>query len=136
MSELSDRPTREAIKQRAQGLCPMVSPSIRNGKSNYQTADEEKSARMTAVTEQHRIFQANLPILLKRLSKIPDPRSPKKIKYKMTVLMIYGILIFVFQMTSKREANRKMTHPMFVENLKMLFPDIEELPHGDTLMRF
>ena len=49
--------------------------------------------------------------------------------------MIYGILIFVFQMTSKREANRKMTHPMFVENLKMLFPDIEELPHGDTLMR-
>lgn len=90
---------------------------------------------MTAVTEQHRIFQANLPILLKRLSKIQDPRNPKKIKYKLTVLMIYGILIFVFQMASKREANRKMTRPMFVENLKTLFPEIEELPHGDTLMR-
>jgi len=32
---------------------------------------------MTAVTEQYRILQANLPVLLKRLSKIPDPRNPE-----------------------------------------------------------
>ena len=151
MSKPNRRPNRAAIKQqrkekkkaekqllaeqRTQGLNTQVTPSIKNGKSNYQTSDEEKIARMTAVTEQHRIFQASLPILLRRLSKIPDPRNPKKIKYKLTLLMMYGVLVFVFQMTSKREANRKMTRPMFVENLKLLFPEIEELPHGDTLMR-
>lgn len=151
MSKPSRRPNREAIKQqrkkkkeaekqllakqRAQGLDTQAKPSIKNGKSNYQTSDEEKTARMTAVTEQHRIFQANFPILLRRLSKIPDPRNPKKIKYKLTLLMMYGVLLFVFQMASKREANRKMTRPMFIENLNLLFPEIEKLPHGDTLMR-
>jgi len=112
-----------------------VQPSISNGKNKYKTVAEEQQIRMTAVTEQHRILQANLPVLLKRLSKIPDPRNPKKIKYKLTALMIYGILIFVFQMSSRREANRKMTLPMFIENLKQLFPEFEELPHNDTLMR-
>jgi hypothetical protein len=150
MSKPSRRPNREAIKKQRRekkkaekqllesqpaGLNTKVQASIRNGKSNYQTVAEEQQARMTAVTEQHRILQANLPVLLRRLSKIPDPRNPKKIKYKVTLVMIYGILTFVFQMTSRREANRKMTCPMFVENLKQLFPEFEELPHNDTLMR-
>jgi hypothetical protein len=150
MSKLSSRPNREAIKkqrketkkaekhllkiQRAKGF-KSVQPSISNGKNKYKTVAEEQQIRMTAVTEQHRILQANLPVLLKRLSRIPDPRNPKKIKYKLTALMIYGILIFVFQMSSRREANRKMTLPMFIENLKQLFPEFEELPHNDTLMR-
>lgn len=42
--------------------------------------------------------RSKLPILLNRLSKITDPRNPKKIKHKLTVLMIYGILTFVLQM--------------------------------------
>ena len=49
--------------------------------------------------------------------------------------MIYGTLIFVFQMASRREANREMTRPLFMENLKLLFPELEDLPHNDTLMR-
>ena len=28
-----------------------------------------------------------------------------------------------------------MTRPMFMENLKLLFPELEDLPHNDTLMR-
>ena len=117
--------------QRANG----ITPSIGNAKSSYQSEQEEKHARMTAVSEQHRILQANLPVLLRRLSKIEDPRNAKKIKYKLTLVMIYGILTFVHQMASRREANRKMTLPMFVKNLKMLFPEIQDLPHNDTLMR-
>jgi hypothetical protein len=35
--------------------------------------------------------------LLKRLSKVADPRQPRKIRHKLTVLMIYGILCFAFQ---------------------------------------
>jgi hypothetical protein len=151
MSKPSRRANREVIKQkrkekkkaakqllqtqRAKGLAPAVVPSISNAKSSYQSEQEEKHARLTAVSEQHRILQANLPVLLRRFSRITDPRNAKKIKYKLTLVMIYGILTFVYQMASRREANRKMTLPMFVKNLKMLFPEIEELPHNDTLMR-
>ena len=49
--------------------------------------------------------------------------------------MIYGILSFVFQMASRRQANREMSLPMFKQNLKLLFPELEDLPHSDTLMR-
>ena len=141
MSKLSSRPNREAIKkqrkeakkaekhllkiQRAKGF-KSVQPSISNGKNKYKTVAKEQQIRMTAVTEQHRILQANLPVLLKRLSRIPDPRNPKKIKYKLTALMIYGILTFVFQMSSKREANRKMTLPMFIPKLSDFLLDLHQ----------
>ena len=65
-----------------------------------------------------------LPVLLKRLNKIEDTRNP-----------IYGILCFAFQMASRREATREMTRPMFMANLRRLFPDLENLPHHDTLAR-
>jgi hypothetical protein len=38
-------------------------------------------------------------------------------------------------MSSRREANREMTRPQFMESLKLLFPELEDLPHNDTLMR-
>jgi len=121
--------------KRDNALNPRPQATIANSKSKYQTIEEEQYARMTATTEQVRLFRAKLPILLNRLSKIKDPRNPKKIKYKLTLLMIYGILIFVLQMASRREANREMTKPMFKENLKLMFPELEDLPHNDTLMR-
>jgi len=43
--------------------------------------------------------------------------------------------MFVFQMSSRREANKEMTRPQFMESLKLLFPDLEDIPHNDTLMR-
>lgn len=81
------------------------------------------------------MFRAKLPVLLERLSKIPDYRNPKKLKHKLTVVLIYGILVFVYQMASRREANKKMTRPAFRESLRLIFPDLEELPHHDTLGR-
>jgi len=72
---------------------------------------------------------------LKRLGKIKDPRNPKAIKHKLAVLLMYGILAFVFQMSSRREANRRMSLPMFQENLRLLFPELESLPHQDTINR-
>jgi len=76
-----------------------------------------------------------LPILLRRLGKIPDPRNPNKLKHRLTVLMIYGILVFVFQFSSRRQANGEITRPMFEHNLRLLFPQLESLPHSDTLFR-
>lgn len=151
MSKHSRRPGREAIKeqrkarkqaqrelrqrQQAEGFLLQLCPSQPNRTSAYKDVEEERAARTDAVGEQVKVFRAMLPILLKRLSKITDPRNPKKNKHKLTVLMIYGILCFAFQMSSRREANREMTRPMFEENLRRLFPDLEELPHADTLAR-
>jgi len=80
-------------------------------------------------------MRQQLPTLLKRLEKIPDPRNPKKTKYKMTLLMLYGILVFVFQYSSRRAANQAITRPVFENNLRRLFPQLETLPHADTLFR-
>jgi hypothetical protein len=72
---------------------------------------------------------------LKRLGKIRDPRNPKTLRHQLTVLMLYGILTFVFQMASRREAHRQMSLPMFQQNLRLLFPELDSLPHHDTLYR-
>ena len=151
MSKISRRPNREAIKalrkerkqaqrelrqrQQAEGLGAPPSSTLSNGKSPYKTVEEERAARMDATDQQLKVYRAMLPIVLKRLSKIPDLRQPRKVRHKLTVLMIYGILCFAFQMTSRREANRKMTLPQFEANLRLLFPDLGQLPHNDTLAR-
>jgi len=87
------------------------------------------------VEEQIQAYRCALPTLLKRLGKIRDPRNPKTIRHKSTVLLLYGILLFVFQMASRREANRQMTLPQFRENLRWLFPELESVAHQDTLNR-
>jgi hypothetical protein len=151
MSKASRRPRREAIKeqrrarkkaqrqlrrqQAAQGLSAPASPSLPNRKCPYENPEQEHAARLDAVTQQLKVYRAMLPVLLQRLSKIADPRNPRKIRHKLTVLMIYGMLCFAFQMSSRRHANREMTRPVFEANLRQLFPDLEELPHQDTLAR-
>jgi hypothetical protein len=72
---------------------------------------------------------------LNSLKKIPDNRNPKKVKHKLTVLMLYGLLMFVFQFASRREINREMTRHFLEINLKDFFPELETLPHSDTLFR-
>ena len=103
--------------------------------SRYEDVEQERLAREDAVSERVAELRAQLPALLRRLAKIPDPRNPKKIKHKLTSLMLYGILGFVLQVASRREANRELTRPVFRENLLALFPDLQSIPHHDTLMR-
>ena len=49
--------------------------------------------------------------------------------------MTYGILMFTFQIPSRRKANKQMTQPTFKNNLRLVFPELEDLPHADTLFR-
>ena len=119
--------------QRAEGLDVPSCPSISNRKCPYKNEEEERSARLDAVSQQVKVYRTMLPVLLKRLNKIEDTRNPKRIRHKMTVLLIYGILCFAFQMASRREATREITRPMFMANLRKLFPELENLPHHDTL---
>jgi hypothetical protein len=147
MSKPSRRPAREVRKARleaqkklrerqlAEGLEPPRQDSIPNRKSDLSTVEEEMQARQEALVRYAQVIRPQLPTLLKRLAKIPDPRNPKKTRHQMTALLIFGILTFVFQMSSRREANRRMSRPVFLANLQELFPELDSLPHHDTLYR-
>lgn len=126
---------REQIQQqkRLSGRYPVV--TFPNRKNAYKTVDEEKEATQHATEDTLEVYIQLLPGLLGKLSRIPDPRQPKKIKHQITVLMLYGILAFVFQVPSRRNANREVTAPQLLENLKALFPELTEMPHQDTLYR-
>lgn len=106
-----------------------------NRVSACATAEEEMADRQDTVEKTLKVYRKVLPSLLKRLSKIPDPRQANKVKYELAQLMVYGILFFVFQISSRRAGNKELTKPILLENLKAMFPEIETLPHGDTLNR-
>lgn len=109
--------------------------TLPNRKSGWKTVEEEQEAIQTTTEEKLKVYQQLLPGLLKKLHRIPDPRQLKKTKHRMTVMMIYGILMFVFHMHSRRETNREMTTPQLLENLRLLFPELTDMPHQDTLCR-
>lgn len=100
-----------------------------------ETVKAELGERQEIVEAQFKAYRSILPGLLKKLGRIDDVRSPKKVKHKHTVVLLYGILMFAFNMTSRKEANREMNKAIFFKNIKMVFPEIKELPHADTLER-
>jgi hypothetical protein len=116
-------------------LKPLPQVSLGNGKREWATVEVEQQARQAALEEQLRVYRSLLPGLLKRLGKIRDPRKPKTLRHKLTLLMLYGILTFVFHLASRREANWGLSRPMFQQNLRLLFPELDSLPHQDTLNR-
>ena len=130
-----ERNKAHACLREKQSLNNISENAQKNSTCDYETVEEETFARNAIVTDQIKIIKTQLPGLLKHLSKIKDPRNPKKIRHKLKILMIYGIFMFVFKVASRREADREMTMPVFIENLKNFFPEIETLPHNDTLMR-
>ena len=77
--------------ERRRGGCR---PGRRAYRTGYVLArrTEEQAAREDAVAGQLGVFRALLPKRLKELSKIPDPRQPKKVKHKLTVVLLYGVL--------------------------------------------
>jgi hypothetical protein len=151
MSKPGHRPTRVAIKKlrsekkrqekvlnaklRATGQVPHSPAALPNRGSALATVAEEKEAREDAVSKQLRVLRKDLPTLLAQLEQIPDPRDPRKRRHKLTSLLLYGLLMFVFQFASRRETNREMSLPQFMANLQLLFPEIDTLPHADTLFR-
>jgi len=106
-----------------------------NRKCSATNVEEEMALRQETVENTTAIYRRMLPGLLLKLSKIKDPRQSLKIKHKLTVLMIYGILIFVYQIGSRRNANKDMTTPVFFSNIQAVFPEFESIPHADTLAR-
>lgn len=151
MSKPSCRPSREVRKHdwkerkaaglfrreylQTHGIEPESKTTLPNTTCPWQSIEEERGQRQQTIEEQIKVFRSQLPILLKRFEKIPDPRNPHTLRHKLTVLLLYGILTFVYNLASRREANRELTRPQFEENLRTLFPELESLPHHDTLKR-
>lgn len=127
---------RELRRQlQAAGLNQPSEPAPASRCCAYPSIEDEREARTCAATEHARLINAVLPSLLVQLRSIKDTRQPKKIKHSLSCLMLYGILIFVLHFASRREANTEITRPMFEHNLRLLFPDLDTLPHADTLYR-
>lgn len=101
----------------------------------YQSVEEEQRARSDAAVEHARLIRSQLLTLLAQLSLIPDPRNPKMIQHLLRTLMVYGILMFVLQTGSRRKTNEKFSAPAMKEALMELFPDLQSMPHHDTLCR-
>ncbi len=97
--------------------------------------EEERAEREKLTTHFVEALGTQLPALFSSLSRIKDFRNPKKLKHQLHMVLFYGILCFVLQMPSRRAANRELTGPVLLEHLRQLFPEIESLPHQDTLNR-
>ena len=119
----------------AAGLIQPSEPAPASRCCPYPSIEHEREARTYAASEHARLINSVLPPLLLRLRSIKDTRQPKKIKHALSCLMLYGILIFVLHFASRREANTEITRPMFEHNLRLLFPELDTLPHADTLYR-
>lgn len=103
---------------------------------NIENSPEQERAKKQSLAEDAtKVYRKLLPRLLTKLSHIRDPRRIGSVKHKHTVLLLYGILMFVQQVGSRREANRSLDRIQF-ENMKAMFPELETLPHADTLARF
>jgi DDE_Tnp_1-associated len=107
----------------------------RNAKQSYVNVEEMKSDRETKLSSQIQAWRSVLPTLIKRFAKVPDPRRAKSIKHQLSVVLLYGLFAFIFQMSSRREINRELSGAVIFENLQKLFPELETIPHADTLAR-
>ncbi len=94
---------------------------ISNTVCPWTSVAQETQHRQEASADHLLLLRSQLPLILQALNRIPDYRNPRKIKHKLSVLMLYGLLMFVFQFSSRRQVNKEMTRPQFIENLKAFF---------------
>jgi len=109
--------------------------TLPNRMSPWVTDDEEREDRRAAVEAHLAVLRTQLPDLLSRFARIPDPRRPGSVRHQITVLLLYGVLLFAFAMESRRQANRELSRPGLWEALRVAFPELDSVPHADTLER-
>jgi len=107
----------------------------RNIKQPYSSIEEMTADRADKLSSQIQAWRSILPILINRFSKIQDPRRAKSVKHQIAVVMLYGLLAFIFRLSSRREINRELSNIVIFENLQKIFPELESIPHADTLAR-
>jgi hypothetical protein len=115
-------------------LAPRTLP---NAKSPWAATEEERQDREKFGEAHLQVLRSLLVPLLQKLERIPDPRRPKSVGHNLTVLLVYGVFLFVLQMASRREGNRELGRPGLWEALRAVFPELAEAgaPHADTVNR-
>ncbi len=131
------REAQAALRKRelADGLQRASNPSVSNRISRHGTVEEERAEREEITRRFIDAIRPQLPALMESLAEIEDYRNPKKTSHQLTLVLFYGILCFVLQISSRREANRDLSGPVLLSHLRKLFPELERLPHQDTLNR-
>ncbi|MHB2021613.1 MAG: transposase family protein [Candidatus Xenobia bacterium] len=81
------------------------------------------------------MLRSQLPLILARVARIPDPRRQASVEHDLTTLLLYGMLLFVYQYASRREGNRELSRPEFLAALRTVFPELATTPHVDTVER-
>lgn len=109
--------------------------ALPNRLSPFANAEDEMEDRQETVEKSVMVYYRMLSDLLPKLSRIKDPRKPGLVKHKMKVLLVYGILMSMYQIGSRRMANRTISRPVFFDNLKAMFPEFATIPHADTVAR-
>ncbi len=120
-------------RKRKEGKQPKQRSTYSNSKCKEKTVEEEVAKKQELVEEQLKIYRSLLPWLLARVSKIPDIRNPKKMKHRLAAIILFGLLLFIYQLPSRRAGTKIFTAQQFEENLKLYFPELEGMPHGDTV---
>ena len=109
--------------------------TLPNRKSPYTTSEEEAAFQQKAFENQIDAWRAMLPTILAKFAKIKDPRRPGSVRHKLTVVLFFGMLLFVTQCSSRREANKELTNPSVLDKINTVFPKIDSVPHYDTVER-
>lgn len=109
--------------------------TLPNRKSPYANSEQEQADRQAAAEAQLPVWRAQLPALIEKFARIPDPRRPGSVRHKLVVVMTFALFLFVWGYGSRREANRELTRPTFWETFRTIFPEIDSIPHMDTVSR-
>lgn len=107
----------------------------KNCKSSLENTADEQAEYENIAEAQLDTWRQLLPSIIRDFSKIPDPRNPKQVKHKIAVAMMFGLFIFLFRLNSRRDMNDKLTSPSINETLRKFFPEIDSIPHSDTISR-
>lgn len=77
-----------------------ASGTLPNTKVPYATPAAEEAAREAAVVAQLSIWRQQLPDLFRAITQVRDPRRPGSVRHSVTVVLFYGLLLFLFQYAS------------------------------------
>lgn len=86
-------------RELAKELEKAIRPSLCNRTSEHATLEEEAEEREEMASRFINALRPQLPGLIASLDKIKDFRNPKKIKHQLTLVVIYGLLCFVLQIS-------------------------------------
>ena len=104
-----------------------------NRKSPYESVEEQMAAEAEALDAWFTGLLVWFGPVMTAFARISDPRNPKRIKHQLVVVLVFGVLLFLTQCTSRREGNRQLTEPKSWTTLQAAFPQLDSVPHMDTV---